>query len=449
MDFDTAIIGSGPAGLFTALSLVDRNYKGNIAIFEQGKIRSISDLQIPALVEVGFGGAGAAADGKLNLSGGQGGNLETLIGEELLNSSLAELVLQKYTSFGGESGYRTKTRVGNELILKAEQEGMRLIPSDIMHFGTDVCKTIIENMYYHLSDKTSIFLRTKIKSIECKGNGFALITAEGERHYADNVVLAVGREQNWWAADQCRNMGIKIESNGADLGLRAEAENDVLEKLANEFYEAKIKCHTLDGYDVRTFCMCPSGFVINDNGKVNGHSYRYRKSDNTNVALLVTLNGIKEPDKYLREWLSKPMERYGKPIIVEMYGDFKNGAGNPKLPSNNKVKPTLAEEYWVAGNIHKVLPSEVCGAIGEFIEKIKVIAPRFNADSTLLYGNEGKNYALRVSLNVDNSDPKMPGLRTSVPGFYIGGDGSGWTRGLFQSSAMGLLIGYDIARRAA
>lgn len=447
MSLKIAIVGTGPTGLFTALALEEQGYKPTM--FEQGKIRSLSDLQIPELVEVGFGGAGAASDGKLNLSRGQGGNLGSLIDEELLHGDLAELVLQKYVSFGGERGYRTKTNQGNELILKAEQEGMRLIPSDIVHFGTDVCNTIIENMYHHLSDKASIFLRTQIESIERKGDGFTLVTSKGEKHYADNVVLAVGRGQNAWAAEQCRHMGIEVESNGADLGIRVEVPNDVLEILADEFYEAKIKYHTLSSLDVRTFCMCPSGFVINDDGKVNGHSYRYRKSDNTNLALLVTLNDLKEPDKYLKEWLSKPMEEYGKPIILERYGDFKNGVSNPKLPWANGVKPTLAEEYWAAGNIHKVLPPEVCEAIGEFIENIRHLASGFNADSTLLYGNEGKNYALRTSLNVDNFNPKMPALRTSVPGLYIGGDGSGWTRGLFQSSVMGLLIGYDIVRRAA
>ena len=59
-------------------------------------------------------------------------------------------------------------------------------------------------------------------------------------------------------------------------------------------------------------------------------------------------------------------------------------------------------------------------------------------------------YALRVDLKVDKSDdPKMPALRTAVPSLYVGGDGSGWTRGLSQASKNGLLIGYDIARRAA
>ena len=165
-------------------------------------------------------------------------------------------------------------------------------------------------------------------------------------------------------------MGIKIESNGADLGVRVEVTKEVLERLAREFYEAKIKYRTLSGLEVRTFCMCPSGFVINDDSKVNGHSYRYKESGNTNVALLVTLKGIKEPDKYLRKWVSKPLKEYGRPIIVERYGDFKNGVGNPKLPSDNKVKPTLAEEYWVAGSIHRVLPFQLCKAIIEFIEKI-------------------------------------------------------------------------------
>ena len=448
MDFNTAIVGSGPCGLFTALSLVENGYKGKTAIFEQGKIRSLSDLEIPALVEVGFGGAGAASDGKLNLSRGQGGSLDSLIGEDLLHGSLAELILKKYVFFGGGNGDRVRTAKDNGLILKAKQEGMRLIPSDIVHFGTDICKSIIENIYHSLNGRASILLNSRIEQVVQEGKGFALTTAKNEKYYANNVVLAGGRGQNSWVAEQCRNMGIEIRSNGVDLGVRVEAKNDALAELVNGFYESKIKYHTSNGLEVRTFCMCPSGFVINNNGKVNGHSYKHRKSGNTNVALLVALNGIKEPDGYLREWTSKPMEEYGSPLVLETYGAFKNGLPNPTLPSNNEVRPTLPEQHMRIGDIHKVLPPQICESIVEFIEKIAVIAPGFNADSTLLYGNEGKYYALRADMTADKSDAKMPGLRTIVPGFYAGGDGSGWTRGLYQSSVMGWLIGADIARRA-
>lgn len=72
--------------------------------------------------------------------------------------------------------------------------------------------------------------------------------------------------------------------------------NEIMERVNNVLYESK-----LIGYPnpfrnkVRTFCQNPGGFVSQENydgglAVVNGHSYKERKSENTNLAILCTHN---------------------------------------------------------------------------------------------------------------------------------------------------------------
>ena len=76
------------------------------------------------------------------------------------------------------------------------------------------------------------------------------------------------------------------------MGVRVEMRNEVIEDVNEVLYEGK-----LIGYPnpfrnkVRTFCQNPGGFVAQENydgglAVVNGHSFKERKSDNTNLAIL-------------------------------------------------------------------------------------------------------------------------------------------------------------------
>ena len=92
MQYDVIIIGAGPAGIFTALEMLRRDYKGKIIIVEKGK--AIENRSCPKSktnkcvnckpychITTGFSGAGAFSDGKLSLSYEVGGQLPELIGE--------------------------------------------------------------------------------------------------------------------------------------------------------------------------------------------------------------------------------------------------------------------------------------------------------------------------------------------------------------------------------
>ncbi len=77
--YDVAIIGAGPAGIFTALEMLKKGSDKSIVIIEKGK--SVENRKCPKAktgrcmnckpychITTGFSGAGAFSDGKLSLS---------------------------------------------------------------------------------------------------------------------------------------------------------------------------------------------------------------------------------------------------------------------------------------------------------------------------------------------------------------------------------------------
>ena len=93
MKTDILIIGAGPAGIFTALELIRKGYKGHITLVEKGQ--SVEKRHCPKAetgrcmnckpychITTGFSGAGAFSDGKYNFTTAFGGWLTDFIPEK-------------------------------------------------------------------------------------------------------------------------------------------------------------------------------------------------------------------------------------------------------------------------------------------------------------------------------------------------------------------------------
>ncbi|MEG1743687.1 MAG: FAD-dependent oxidoreductase, partial [Clostridia bacterium] len=97
--YDVVIVGAGPAGIFTAIEMLRKNSKKSILIVEKGQ--AIENRRCPKYktkqcvnckpychITTGFSGAGAFSDGKLSLSCEVGGDLPSLIGDELAQETI-------------------------------------------------------------------------------------------------------------------------------------------------------------------------------------------------------------------------------------------------------------------------------------------------------------------------------------------------------------------------
>jgi len=83
MEYEVIIVGAGPAGIFTALTLADMGVRP-VLLLDQGKDLNQRNRLHPVERLCGWGGAGAYSDGKLILSTEIGGFLREFLEEKAL-----------------------------------------------------------------------------------------------------------------------------------------------------------------------------------------------------------------------------------------------------------------------------------------------------------------------------------------------------------------------------
>ncbi|NLJ40876.1 MAG: FAD-binding protein [Clostridiales bacterium] len=466
MGYDLIIVGAGPSGIFTAYELNRINPEKKILLIEQGKPmekrRCPKDRTKECIncrpfcdITTGFSGAGAFSDGKLSLSPEVGGDLPELIGFEYARE-LIEYTDKIYIEFGADlrvEGVEDDQEI-KEIRRKAIEAGLKLVDCPIRHLGTERAQYIYGEIEKYLIDR-GIEIRFNTKAVDIivedgKVAGVVLTDARKrsaveESIHCDTVVVSAGRKGADWLKNLCVKHNISHKAGTVDIGVRVEVRNEVMERVNNVLYESKLIGYPLPFRDkVRTFCQNPGGFVSQENydnnlAVVNGHSYKNRKTNNTNLAILSSHNfsyPFNEPIKYGTK-VAELMNMLGDgKILVQRYGDILDGKRTwQKELSRSNVVPTLPDA--VAGDLTSAMPYRAMTNILNFIEALNTVVPGFAGTETLLYGPEVKFYSNKVEISKE--------FETSVKGLYSLGDASGWTRGLMMASLMGVRMGQILA----
>ena len=459
-NFDVIIIGAGPSGIFCAYELIQKKPDMKILMVEKGRPiekrvcpKRTTKVCVgckPCSITTGFAGAGAFSDGKLSLSPDVGGNLPEILGYdrtvELLNESD-----NIYLKFGADTNVYgiDKQKEIEEIRRKAINANLKLIECPIRHLGTEEGYKIYTRLQEHLLAQGVIMeFNTMVKDIIIEdGTVKGIITDKDETYHAPEVVAAIGREGSDWFSHICGDHGIETQVGTVDIGVRVECRNEVMEKVNKVLYESK-----LIGYPkpwknkVRTFCQNPGGFVAqenydNDLAVVNGHSFKEKKSENTNLAILVSHNftePFNQPIAYAQKVGELTNMLGAGHIMVQRYGDILDGKRTwAKELAQSNVKPTLKDA--VAGDITAAMPYRAMTNIIEFIKMLDMVVPGFAANETLLYSPELKFYSNKVKMDSN--------LDTNIKGLHCLGDSSGWTRGLMMASVMGVLMGRKLAEK--
>lgn len=455
MKYDVIIVGAGPAGIFSALELTEKN-KLNVLILDRGldidlrKCPSSRGFECvhcePCSVLSGWGGAGAYSDGKLILSTEVGGWLNQYVSKKELKK-LVKYVDGIYIQYGAsEQVYGGDTEKVDEIDRQASLAGLKLIRQEVRHMGTDKCLETLRRMRQELNDKVTFYPKTDVKGLITEDNKvIGVNTTSGEKFYAKYVIIAPGRSGAEWFQTEAQFLGLKTVNNPVDVGVRVEVLASVMEKLTKTLYEPKlIYFSKLFDDQVRTFCVSPYGEVTTESYDgvltVNGQSYAERKTKNTNFALLVSTSftePFKEPIAY-GKYVARLSNLLSGGVMVQRLGDLVSGRrSTPERLARSVVTPTLKNA--TPGDLSFVLPYRYLSDIREMLQALDVIVPGVHSRDTLLYGIEVKFYSSHLQLNDE--------LESKIKNMFTIGDGAGVTRGLIQASASGVIVAREIMKR--
>lgn len=469
--YDVILIGMGPSSIFCAYELIQLGKAKNVLLIEQGK--RVENRVCPiektgkctkckpfCNITSGFSGAGAFSDGKLSLYNPEdddiyvGGNLHKYIGVDE-TKKLIDYADQIYLKFGADKkleGVEFKEEV-TKIRKKAQKERINLIDIPIRHLGTEKAHELYGKLEKYLEDNgITMLFETEAKDLIIENNQIkgvltkSVKTKEAEiaEYYSDNVVMAVGRKGANWLSDMCNKHNIDTRAGVVDIGVRYELPDEVMKNINKYMYEGKFIGYPYPFKDkVRTFCQNPSGFVsseVYDNNLslVNGHSYKDKKSTNTNLAILVSHNfthPFNKPIEYGRN-VAKNLNELGQGnVVVQRLGDINRGKRTwQEELDRNTVVPTLKSA--VPGDITFAIGYRTMTDILQFIKEMDKIVEGFAHPDNLLYGPEIKFYSNKVLINDK--------FETSIKGLYSIGDGGGMTRGLMMASASGVQMARNL-----
>ncbi len=425
--YQPIIVGSGPAGLFCALTLIEYGYEP--IIIERGdcvesRIKAVDNYRFNGVlnekcnVQFGEGGAGTFSDGKLNTG---------------INSPLIQKVLDTFHFFGApvEITYLNKP-----------------------HIGTDNLVNVLKNMRKHIEENGGkYYFNTKFTYFE-KENDLLKIKCENKNFITDTLVLAIGHSARD-TFEMLKEKDIKMNRKNFAVGLRIEHKQKMINqaqygnktKLNLPAAEYKLAYNSTGGRSCYTFCMCPGGEVIassSEKGSIvsNGMSYFNRDMENANAALLVnvTPKDFKDDDVLAGMYFQRKLEQAAYALAgnnnnapVQRVEDFIN---NTPSKSIGYIIPTYKPGYTLT-DLNEILPDFISDTIKEALPYFDTKIKGFNDPDAILTGVETRSSSPVTIIRSEN-------LQASCSGIYPCGEGAGYAGGITSAAVDGIKVAFKI-----
>ncbi len=436
------VVGSGPAGLFAAIRLLERGIipvvveRGAPVEERERKINRFFTervLDTETNVQFGEGGAGTFSDGKLNTQ---------------THSPLNREVLETFVRFGvpKEILYLSKPHVGSDNLKKVVVAMREYI---LAQGGQVLFHTRLEDLKIVDGRVTEAVLRRMNSD---------MVFPKVENMPVSAVVLAVGHSaRDTFQALEKR--GIPMRAKDFAIGVRIEHLQSKIgfaqygkayDKLPAADY--KLVSHASDR-SAFTFCMCPGGYVMpaaSEEGGVvtNGMSNYARDGKNANSALIAQvtradfaddspLAGMRFQRKIEEAAYRAGGNSYAAP--VQLVGDFLAGKTSSSF---GEVLPTYAAGTAFV-DLQTVLPQGVTEALKRGIVDMDRRLKGFAAPDSVLTGVETRTSSpVRIE-----RDENMQSV--GVEGLYPCGEGAGYAGGITSSAADGIRVAEAIYARFA
>lgn len=424
-----AIIGAGPAGLFAALTLLEKGIKP--IIFERGKdvgerkkdiatLNRNQGLNAESNYCFGEGGAGTFSDGKLYSRSKKRGNMQRVM-ELFHHFGAADSVLYEAHAHIGSDKLPSIIRAMRECIIQHGGE---------VHFESCVDTILLRKL---LSDSSSLL----------------------------GVILAIGHSAHD-TYQMLANEGVLLENKGFAMGVRAEHPqalinrlmyHDPSEELIHLIGNASYSLVTqVQGRGVYSFCMCPGGHIVpagsNAHGcVVNGMSASHRNSPYANSGMVVeirpedlaslgvgdsTLAGLR-----FQQHLEQLAFAHGStPSIApaQRLLDFVEGRRSKTLPACSYL-PSVR-----SSRMHEWLPEHIGKRLQQGFRDFDRKYRGFLTNEAIILGVESRSSS---AVRIPRDTESMQSL--STPRLYPCGEGAGYAGGITSSALDGINAALKIA----
>ena len=419
------IVGSGPAGLFAALRLIELGLKpiilerGNNVIERRKDLGAIHKHKVnpDSNYCFGEGGAGTYSDGKLYTRSKKRGSVQRILEILVSHGAVQDIMIDAYP-----------------------------------HIGTNKLPKIIAKMRKNILDAGGeVHFNCRIEDLVLKENKIIGVTDHrGNTISGHSVILATGHS----ARDIFHLLdrhNLKIEAKSFALGVRIEHPQPIIDK-------AQYRCDTrsrylpaasykfvqqVNGKGVFSFCMCPGGHIVpsaTNPGEVvvNGMSASTRSSRYANSGMVVAI----EPDELIE------YKKYGNLAGLRFQEDMEKmawlaGGQSQAAPAqrmvdfvNGKLSPTLNDCSYIPGvnsaPLHELLPEMIGSRLQQgFMAFGSKMKGYFTNEANIL-GVES-----RTSSPVRIPRDEMLLSHPQVYNLYPCGEGAGYAGGIVSAAIDG------------
>ena len=414
--YDAIIVGTGPAGMGAAFSLLERKPGISILMLDKAPVST----------------GGMRNDCKMNFTYPIGFPFEYWT-EDTANRYLE--IVKDFL----KPDILPKSNIGTYQS-RAEKLGCSLLEIQQTNLGTDGGLRLIQRLMKELDERgVDIALKEEMLSIN---NEQKFITTDQREIGYRTILIAPGRQGFHFLQSVMHQLGVKYMDNILDVGIRVETRIEHY-PIVKDYYDPKFYFPE----KVRTFCTNSGNAhvvkekYVTERGdvwySVNGHAYApdaARNNGLVNFAILKTVR-FTEPLASGQEYaehlgVMAALMGGGRPLMQRV-GDFRMGKRSRQATFNGDLydfEPSLRD--CCPSDISLAMPSKILRYIWSAMKKLDTIIPGILHPSTIMYYPEIKLYANKPEYRDDHFQV--------APDVFFAGDGAGTSRGITGAWASGI-----------